>query len=221
FKELIKSNKLFYEKYDGTAKRPNKLIFHWAPNVEELLGKLLHISSKWYVPFNEYLYKRHKKQIYKWSMHNDVSAKEHQLKSQLLKNLSTYLPGFKYLYTFEWNYVLNKPHYGQGDFIFASDFGIFCVVEVKHLRTITGSSARKARNMARKIVGLQALKYKMLALKKYENQQLTVVSAIFINGLSWHKNKDDVYLIFVNEIDKKIAQVIGRKYKKELKKLKT
>ncbi|CAG8461135.1 17166_t:CDS:1 [Cetraspora pellucida] len=179
FKDLINSNKLFYEKYDGTAKRPNKLIFHWTLYIEELLGKLFKISSKWYLPFTEYLRYRHKEQIYKWSIHNDVSVQEHRLKSLLLKNLSTYLPGFKYLYSFEWNYVLNKRLYGQGDFIFASDFGVFCVVEVKHLKTITGSNARRARNMARKVVGLQALKYKMFALKKYENQQLTVISAIF------------------------------------------
>ncbi|CAG8439890.1 12986_t:CDS:2 [Dentiscutata heterogama] len=176
FKDLINSNKLFYEKYN---------------------------------------------QIFKWSIYKDVSIQEHRLKSQLIQNLSTYLPGFKYLYTFEWNYVLNKPHYGQGDFIFASDSGVFCVVEVKHMKTITGSTARKARNLARKVVGLQALKYKMLALKKFEKQQITVISAIFINGLNWDMNENDVQLIFVNDIDKKIAQVIGKKYKKDLKKLKS
>ncbi|CAG8446951.1 17379_t:CDS:2 [Gigaspora rosea] len=219
FKDLINSNKLFYEKYDGTTKRPNKLIFHWTINLDDLLGKLFNLSSKWYLPFTKYLRIRHKKQILKWSLYKDISVKEHLLKSYLINNLSYYLPGFKYLYTFEWNYVLNKPHYGQGDFIFASDSGVFCVVEVKHMKTITGSTARKARNMARKVVGLQALKYKLLALKKFDKQQLTVISAIFINGLNWNKNENDVYLIFVNDVDKKIAQVIGKKYKKELKKL--
>ncbi|CAG8789986.1 27951_t:CDS:1, partial [Dentiscutata erythropus] len=219
FKDLINSNKLFYEKYVGTTNRPNKLIFYWSNNLDDLFGKFFLLSSKWYLPFTQYLRIRHNNQIKKWSIYKDVSIQEHRLKSQLIQNLSNYLPGFKYLFTFEWNYVLNKPNFGQGDFIFASDSGVFCVVEVKHIKTIPGSTARKARTLARKVVGLQALKYKMLALKKFENQQITVISAIFINGLNWNMNENDVHLIFVNDIDKKIAQVIGKKFKKDLKKL--
>ncbi|GES95738.1 hypothetical protein GLOIN_2v1470997 [Rhizophagus clarus] len=68
-----------------------------------------------------------------WLTEKDININEdvYELKQNLLNNLEDYFPGFKYLFEYSWKSLDDNNNRHEGDFIFASDFGVFIVVEVK------------------------------------------------------------------------------------------
>lgn len=180
---------------------------------QPLIEKLLLISRKWYSPFTEYLQKIHK---YQWRKSKTSStlitpdAMERKLKRHLITNTDKYIPGFKYLFQNDWQVIDNQSQYGQGDLIFASDYGVLLVVEVKYLTPIQSKTKRKGRNMRRNLVKEQAEKYKFKAMEKFLNMNVAVIGAYFINEIDWNEGIEKETLVFSGEIDEMIAKAVKK-----------
>ncbi|RUS23086.1 hypothetical protein BC937DRAFT_92581 [Endogone sp. FLAS-F59071] len=80
---------------------------------------------------------------------NSLSDKEPEplLMRQLVHQQATYLPGFPYLYAVEWK---NSTGIGQGDLVFASRYGVFVVVETKHLSSNNSTKIKKVKEQTKR-----------------------------------------------------------------------
>lgn len=108
--------------------------FKWDEfNNDSLIKNILKISREWYYNFTKYFQKidDQKRDIGTFNSFNpDLNNKnEEELKQYLLDNLKNYLLGFEYLIDYSWNLYDNY----EGNFIFASNSGIFIVIETKYL----------------------------------------------------------------------------------------
>ncbi|CAG8453820.1 14816_t:CDS:2 [Rhizophagus irregularis] len=103
-----------------------------------------------------------------WLSDKDTNINKDELKQNLLDNLEDYLPGFKYLFEYSWDSYDDDNNLHKGDFIFASDSGVFIVVEVD----ITHEDAVKTK----------ALKCKSKASEKYVGKYITLIGATFTNS---------------------------------------
>ncbi|CAG8456148.1 282_t:CDS:1 [Diversispora eburnea] len=180
---------------------------------QPLIENLLLISRKWYYPFTEYLQKLHKSQWQKFNTSSllfTTDIMERKLKRQLITNTNKYIPGFKYLFQNDWQVIDKQSQYGQGDLIFASDYGILLVVEVKYLNPKQSRSTRKGRNMRRNFVKEQTEKYKFKAMEKFLNVNVAVIGAYFINEIDWDKGTEKETLVFIGEIDEMIAKAVNK-----------
>jgi hypothetical protein len=130
-----------------------RIRFKWSGfNNDSLIKNLLKISKEWYDPFTNYLQKLNNQKSNNWFY-------EQNGKDDILDNLKNHLSGFKYLIEYSW-----RSHYNNincyGDFVFASDSGIFIVVTV---------NARDGR----------ALKYKNKASENFEGKYIALLGATY------------------------------------------
>ncbi|RIA88622.1 hypothetical protein C1645_877272 [Glomus cerebriforme] len=179
-----------------------KIDFNWNKFYKvPLIRGLLKISREWYDPFTNHLQEIDHQKRNKWLSDRDISINEGKLKQHLLDNLKNYLPGFEYLFEYSWeSYDGNNRH--EGDFIFASDSGVFIVVEVKWLNVKNGTNVNISRKDA---VRTQALKYKNKASEKFNGKYITLIGAIFTNNLDENSRKK-VTFEFIDDNDEIIVQ---------------
>ncbi|EXX63669.1 hypothetical protein GLOIN_2v1470997 [Rhizophagus irregularis DAOM 181602=DAOM 197198] len=121
-----------------------------------------------YDPFTNYLQQIDHQKRNEWLSDKDTNINKDELKQNLLDNLEDYLPGFKYLFEYSWDSYDDDNNLHKGDFIFASDSGVFIVVEVD----ITHEDAVKTK----------ALKCKSKASEKYVGKYITLIGATFTNS---------------------------------------
>lgn len=91
---------------------------------------------------------------------------EFGLKRDLVHRSHELLPDWPYLVEDEWECVDNATDLGMGDLVFADGNGSFAVVEVKHLSSESGKTARRRRTMKRRRVGEQANAYARAYLQR-------------------------------------------------------
>jgi hypothetical protein len=180
-----------------------RIVFKWTEphDNDSLIKYLLEISEAWYGPFTNHLQRiDHQKRI-EWLSDKDTNINEDELKQNLLDNLEDYLPGFKYLFEYSWDSYDNNHH--KGDFIFASDSGVFIVVEVKSLNT---RNERDLNNTHEDAVKIKALKCKSKASEKFIGKYITIIGATFTNNLDENNNSielidnDEIIMQNLNEI---------------------
>ncbi|CAB4405426.1 unnamed protein product [Rhizophagus irregularis] len=147
-----------------------KIQFKWSESHDNdlLIKYLLKISKEWYDPFTNYLKHIDHQKRNEWLSDKDTNINEDELKQNLLDNLEDYLPGFKYLFEYSWDSYDDDNNLHKGDFIFASDSGVFIVVEVD----ITHEDAVKTKT----------LKWKSKASEKYVGKYITLIGATFTNS---------------------------------------
>ncbi|RHZ70850.1 hypothetical protein Glove_265g12 [Diversispora epigaea] len=215
-KNIISSNNKDIEDIGSSNKEENSelnRLMRCQEIDQQLIENLLLISRKWYYPFTEYLQKLHKSQWQKFNTSSllfTTDMMERKLKRQLITDTNKYIPGFKYLFQNDWQVIDKQSQYGQGDLIFASDYGILLVVEVKYLNPTQSKSKRRGRNMRRNFVKEQTEKYKFKAMEKFLNMNVAVIGAYFINEIDWDKGTEEETLIFIGEIDEMIAKAVKK-----------
>ncbi|CAG8547893.1 1846_t:CDS:2, partial [Acaulospora morrowiae] len=206
--KTVNSREYKYTSDVDDAKTLDELVVDCKEINQPLLENILRISHKWYHPFTGYLKSQHKQQRQRFSKFVDINPMEQKLKRQLIFGTNKFIPGFKYLFQNEWYFVDNQSQFGQGDLIFASDFGVLMVVEVKNLNTGHGKQKKISRKISRRAVKMQAERYKQMAIEKFENMNVIVIGAYFTNVIDWEKNFEESRIFFTNEIDEMIAESV-------------
>jgi hypothetical protein len=197
FSQLFKNNLL----RKGIKKIPIgvwRIEFRWTEfNNDSLIKDLLKISREWYDSFIKYLQKINGQKRNIWSSEGELQ------RQQLLRNLRKYLPGFEYLLEYSWK-LYDDDNCHEGDFIFASDYGIFIVVEVKWLNLRNEHNLRKSENVSRNDVRTQVSKYKNIALENFSGKYIAVLGATFTNNLDEITlefiDNDEIIVQYLNEI---------------------
>jgi hypothetical protein len=183
FGQLLRNNILRKEIKGSPIFHSWRIIFKWSEyNKGSLIKNLLKISKEWYDPFTNYLQKVNSQKSNKWFY--DQNGKD-----DILDNLKNHLPGFKYLIEYSWKSYYNNNCYG--DFVFASDSGIFIMVTV---------NARDGR----------ALKNKNKALENFDGKYITLLRATY--------NHDETTLEFIDDNDEFIMQHLKGIYYNPLQK---
>ncbi|CAI2168583.1 3094_t:CDS:2 [Funneliformis geosporum] len=177
-----------------------RIEFKWTKsNINPLVNRLLEISMKWYDSFVKYIQQKDYQKRLGWRDYNDKDAKKGELKKYLLENLEKYLPGLEYLFEYSWISLDEGSKFHEGDFIFASDVGIFVVVGVKWLDVNSGPAAKKS-------IEREVRKFKELAEKKCKGKYIAIIGATFMNNPD--EDSLDKYTLEFIESDKIIAQIL-------------
>ncbi|CAG8569499.1 9619_t:CDS:2 [Ambispora gerdemannii] len=134
------------------------------------------------------------------------SAQEAEWQEIFLNNTEIYLPGFKYLWEFEWEPVPGRPDLGKNDLIMTDGYGIFAVVEVKLIH----NDDDVINNKRIKKVTEQARKYKDWFIK--ENKGNSKVLGVI--GVSFTNQKNGT-VQFLEEYDLSVASAIANKLETE------
>ncbi|CAG8577777.1 9443_t:CDS:2 [Rhizophagus irregularis] len=136
--------------------------------------------------------------VLKICKNKNIYHPEEKMKNYLINNIDKIFPGFNYLVDFEWCVNEDYLHYGIGDLIFGSDYGVYIVIETKWLNTNTGKTAQVSRNIARNKVKYQSITYKKYAQEKFA---LKVIGASVTND-------EENAIQFVDNQDERIASII-------------
>ncbi|CAB4405424.1 unnamed protein product [Rhizophagus irregularis] len=180
FSQLIRNNVLRKEISSYSIFNTWRIRFKWNEfNNDSLIKNLLKISKEWYDPFTNYLQKINNQKSNKWFY-------EQNGENAILNNLKNLLPGFKYLVEYSWN-SYHYNNYCYGDFVFASDSGIFIVVTV---------NARDGRRF-------QALKYKNKASENFEGKYVAILVATYNHD---EDDSEKATLEFIDDNDEIIMQ---------------
>uniref|UniRef100_U9UGZ9 Uncharacterized protein n=1 Tax=Rhizophagus irregularis (strain DAOM 181602 / DAOM 197198 / MUCL 43194) TaxID=747089 RepID=U9UGZ9_RHIID len=134
-----------------------------------------------------------------------------KLKQYLMNNLKNHFPGFEYIIEYSWKSCDNNNCYG--DFIFASDSGIFIVIKAKWLNVRRGPNVRKSRISSNKEDKIQVSEYKSKVSEEFNGKFIIVLGVIFTNNL----DENNVILKFVDDdgmIAKHFKEVYGFSYPK-------
>jgi len=164
----------------------------------DTLARVLPICKEWFQPSIKSLKRLDKEKRRSWVQNYNGSHSEERMKNDLINNIDKILPGFNYLVDFEWDVNENYHHYGVGDLIFGSKYGVYISIETKWLNTNSGKSARASRNYARNEVKTQAERYRRLAQDKF---MVKVIGASYTNDA-------ENTIQFVNDQDAEIAEII-------------
>ncbi|GES95740.1 hypothetical protein GLOIN_2v1835226 [Rhizophagus clarus] len=162
-----------------------RIRFKWSGfNNDSLIKNLLKISKEWYDPFTNHLQKINNQKRNEWFY-------EQNGEDGILDNLKKLLPGFKYLFEYSWksSYYNNNCY---GDFVFASDSGIFIMITV---------NARNERIF-------QSLKYKNKASEIFERKYVAFLGATYnydedVTGkatLEFNYDNDEIIMQNLKEI---------------------
>lgn len=172
---------------------------------EHTLAKVLQICKVWFQPYVKNLRRLDKEKRREWDQNRNTYHPEERMKNDIINNIGKIFPGFNYLIDFEWCVNEDNLHYGVGDLIFGSDYGVYIVIETKWLNTNTGKTAQVSRNISRNKVKYQAITYKQYAQEKL---------ALKVIGASATNDAENA-IQFVDDQDKRIALIIeyysGRK----------
>jgi hypothetical protein len=174
---------------------------------EHTLAIVLQICKVWFQPYLRNLRRLDKEKRREWDQKRNIYHPEERMKNDLINNIDKIFPGFNYLVDFEWCVNEDYSHYGVGDLVFGSDYGVYIVIETKWLNTNAGKTAQVSRNIARNKVKYQATTYKQFAQEKFA---LKVIGASVTND-------SENSIQFVDDQDKRIALIIeynsaGKKY---------
>jgi hypothetical protein len=164
------------------------------------LERVLQICKVWYQPYIKHLRRLDKEKRSEWYQNSNLNHPEERMKDNIIDNIDKIFPGFNYLIDFDWNVNENYPHYGVGDLVFASDYGVYIVIETKWLSTNIGKNAQISRNNSRKKVKNQAENYRRYAQEKFTTQK--VIGASFTNDA-------EGTIHFVDDQDARIAEIIA------------
>ncbi|CAG8453785.1 uncharacterized protein OCT59_028115 [Rhizophagus irregularis] len=181
--------------------------FKWDEfNNDSLIKNILKISREWYYNFTKYFQKidDQKRDIGTFNSFNpDLNNKnEDELKQCLLDNLKNYLLGFEYLIDYSWNLYDNY----EGNFIFASNSGIFIVVETKYLNVKKNEYNDISISSLNNDVKDQSLKYKDKVAMEFNGKYITLLGATLICDLD--ANSLDKVTFEFNDNDEIIARHI-------------
>ncbi|CAB4398871.1 unnamed protein product [Rhizophagus irregularis] len=165
---------------------------------ENTLANVLQICKVWFQPYVRNLKRTDREKRREWDQNKNIYHPEEKMKNYLINNIDKIFPGFNYLVDFEWCVNEDYLHYGIGDLIFGSDYGVYIVIETKWLNTNTGKTAQVSRNIARNKVKYQSITYKKYAQEKFA---LKVIGASFTND-------EENAIQFVDNQDERIASII-------------
>ncbi|CAG8499223.1 14291_t:CDS:2 [Ambispora leptoticha] len=149
--------------------------------------------------------KRESWRLYKSTFNNHCEARWQE---KFFEDTEKYLPGFHFLYDFQWEPVPGHNDFGENDLILTDGCGCFAVVEVKFI-----SSSNSEERISDKLhkVNEQAKKYRDLFIKaNRDNIDLNVLTVI---GVTF-TNQEDGTVGFVDDFDESIADAI--KYNRRL-----
>ncbi|GBB88199.1 hypothetical protein RclHR1_14730004 [Rhizophagus clarus] len=201
FNQLFRNNKL-HRKINKLPIGTWKIEFEWTDN-DFLIKRLLKILREWFNPFTNYLQEIDNQKRNKLSADHSNNGK---LKQYLLNNLKDYFPGFEYTLAYSWkSYDNNNFH---GDFIFASDSGIFIVIKAKWLNVRCGHNVRKSGIFNKKEDRNQVLEYKSKVSEEFSGKFITVLGVTFTDNL----DENDVIIKFVDNdgtIAKHFEEIYG------------
>ncbi|CAG8481475.1 5345_t:CDS:2 [Ambispora gerdemannii] len=122
-----------------------------------------------------------------------------------LNNTKKYLPGFEYLWEFEWEPIPGRPDCGQNDLIMTDGYGIFAVVEVKLIYNDDAVDNKRIRKVTE-----QTRKYKDCFIKDNENNY----NVLAVIGVSFTDQKDGT-VRFLEEYDLLVAGAIANQLEYE------
>ncbi len=185
-----------------------KVTQHYNPNSicidyqMDTLNDTLPICKEWFQPHIEDLKRSDKRTRKEWEKHYEEDHPEYIMKNELIKK--TKKIGFNYFIDFEWNTEQDNHHYGSGDLIFGSDYGVYIIIETEWLNKKDSAHARRSRIDARNKVKHQAQIYKQFAEEKFKNKAIKVIGASYTN---------DSKLRFVDNQDEEIAKMIEKHYR--------
>ncbi|PKK62924.1 hypothetical protein RhiirC2_158394 [Rhizophagus irregularis] len=206
FNQLFRSNKL-HKKINKLPISIWRIEFEWTDN-DFLIKRLLKILREWFNPFTNYLQKIDNQKRNKLVSDHSNDGK---LKQYLMNNLKNHFPGFEYIIEYSWKSCDNNNCYG--DFIFASDSGIFIVIKAKWLNVRRGPNVRKSRISSNKEDKIQVSEYKSKVSEEFNGKFIIVLGVIFTNNL----DENNVILKFVDDdgmIAKHFKEVYGFSYPK-------
>ncbi|RIA88623.1 hypothetical protein C1645_826085 [Glomus cerebriforme] len=165
--------------------------FKWDEfNNDTLIKGLLKISRKSYSDFSRYLQSID-------SQKRNIN--EEKLKKHLIDNLEGYLPGVEYLFECTWKSYDDNNNCYEGEFIFASNSGIFIVVGAKWLNVKCGRNTRRSINLSRNDVKDQALNHKDKASEEFNGKYVALLGATFTNDLDMDSSENPTFEFINND----------------------
>ncbi|RIA80460.1 hypothetical protein C1645_866802 [Glomus cerebriforme] len=167
----------------------------------DTLNNVLPICKQWFQPSIKSLVRLDEEKRRLWNQNFNGNHSEEIMKNDLINNIDIILPGFNYLIDFEWKANESYYHYGVGDLIFGSDYGVYIVIETKWLNMNSGKSV--ARNHARNEVKTQAKRYRQFAQEKF---------TVKVIGSSYTNDTVNNAIQFVDSQDEEIAKFITNYY---------
>ncbi|KAG9292379.1 hypothetical protein G9A89_015249 [Geosiphon pyriformis] len=144
------------------------------------------------IPITRYFYQFHSNSVEidknirkKWADFTSDSQDQenYEWQNQLLEYSDKWIPGFHYLFEFNWQAVTDKHHRRSSNFIFTDGWGIFIIVEVMFIPQGESRDDRSERNKKRKEVKEQAIKHrnKFFALNENNLEVIAILAATFTN----------------------------------------
>ncbi|CAG8494688.1 4088_t:CDS:2, partial [Racocetra fulgida] len=210
-----------YFNYIGGKYLPNNnseitFSYDWnLPDHDNNIDHIISITKDWYRPFLDYICK-----IDRWRRHywREEVANSIPNPDELLNNIVSYIPEFKYLYDFHWNdhwnahwndhwnVYWNKESYNPLQdpcvLFLASDCGVFAIVVINFCRQNIVDDDNDPHVYDQYLDWVKA--YKAYATEKHGNKLVTVIGAIYTNNPDLMEP-----LEFVDEIDRSIARSIN------------
>ncbi|RIA88627.1 hypothetical protein C1645_806705 [Glomus cerebriforme] len=183
FNQLFRNNKLCKE----VNRLPIgiwKIKFKWNDN-DSLIERIIKILREWFNPFINYFQKIDVEK-------RNKGIEEDGLKLYLLNNLKNNLPGFDYLLEYSWKSYDDNNNSNEGDFVFASDSGIFVVVKAEWLNV--RRRRKKSRNVSNNEDKIQILGHKDKISEKFVGKFIRVLGLKFTSNL----DEDAAILEFVD-----------------------
>ncbi|RUS33188.1 hypothetical protein BC938DRAFT_472704 [Jimgerdemannia flammicorona] len=198
----------------GCEPYTNNRSFSWKPeDAKNALVAVGRIQKWWFaeiiMQFADILEHRHHKTLRDMEEYlsekdefEQRDKKEKEMQRALVKAVKeqTQLPGFHYLYDFEW--PVNRYHSkGRGDLVFASATGIFAVVETKY---IDSNKSARTQNVRSDFVIKQADSYREEFMHMHP-EAIAVVALVCVNN---GRKTDDLQVIPVGGAYRVIMEAV-------------
>ncbi|RGB35493.1 hypothetical protein C1646_699475 [Rhizophagus diaphanus] len=204
-KEKDDENHIFLPKYIKIVNGNGKKFYEWkSEDLDDIFEAIFQFLDKYYPAINKLQLKtKHNEKISEWEIEyprlkKQNSKNEAKLQNDFIKDVNDkWLPGFKYLYDFEYQ----RADY-KGDLIFANDLGILAAVETK---IIGYFSWQKNKNVNK--AEEQAINYRNILMEETKDNPaiITVIGSYFLNRNFIGNNKG-----FPLDIDRKIWDAIKK-----------
>lgn len=179
-KEKDDENHIFLPKYIKTVNENGKKFYEWkSDELDDIFVAIFQFLNKYYPDINKLqLQTKHSEKIREREIEyprlkKENSRREAKLQNDFIKDVNKWLPGFKYLYDFEYQRADCK-----GDLIFANDLGIFAAVETKIIGYFPTQHTKNINKVKE-----QAINYRNILMEETKDipEIITVIGCYFLD----------------------------------------
>ncbi|PKC06794.1 hypothetical protein RhiirA5_377562 [Rhizophagus irregularis] len=180
-KEKDDENHIFLPKYIKTVNENGKKFYEWkSSELDDIFEAIFQFLDKYYPDINKLrLQTKHDEKISEWEikypkLKKENSKREAKLQNDFIKDVNDkWLPGFKYLYEFEYQ----RADY-KGDLIVANDLGILAVVETNIIGYFPWQKNKNVNKVEK-----QAINYRNILMEETKDNPeiITVIGSYFLD----------------------------------------